>query len=208
LTLRAFDYLIRVGNYVVSTKDLCLTLTAPSVEGGGLDLFEVHADSSMGNMPDGLSQGGFVLLSKGQPGPNGSRTGGGAFAWKCEAPQEGDDSSGAAEIRMVVRALKYTIAIRTTMRDLDIGLAPTQPTTIYTDAESVVSGKGAERMAKSSRWLATRYAMIRWAERCHTARLAHIASCDNCADIMTKCLTGPEFFRHRARVLGLPMPTS
>ena len=107
---------------------------------------------------------------------------------------------------MITRALKYTVAIRTTMRDLDLGIAPTQPTVIYTDAEAVVSGRGAERMAKSSRWLATRYAMIRWAERCKTARLAQIASRDNCADIMTKCLTGPGFYRHRAQVLGLPMP--
>ena len=108
---------------------------------------------------------------------------------------------------MITRALKYTVAIRTTMRDLDLGIAPTQPTVIYTDAEAVVSGRAAERMAKSSRWLATRYAMIRWAERCKTARLAQIASRDNCADIMTKCLTGPDFFRHRARVLGLTAPS-
>ncbi len=94
----------------------------------------------MGNMPDDLSQGGFVLLIKGQPGPNGSRVGGGAFAWKCEAPPEGDGSFGAAELRMVPRALKYTIAIRTMMRDLDLRIAPTQPKVIYTDAEAVVSG--------------------------------------------------------------------
>ena len=132
--------------------------------------------------------------------------GGGAFAWKCEAPAEGDDSSAAAELRMVTRALKYAVAIRTTQKDLQIGIAPTSPTIIYTDAEAVVSGRGAERMAKSSRWLATRYAMIRWAERCNTVRLAQIASEDNCADIMTKCLTGALFMRHRARVLGLAPP--
>ena len=60
-------------------------------------------------------------------------------------------------------------------------------------------------MAKSSRWLATRYAMIRWAERCNAVRLAHIPSHDNCADIMTKCLTGDAFRRHRATVLGHPV---
>jgi len=206
MTQRVFDYLIRVGTYLVSTKDLCLTLTSPSISCGGLDLFDIHTDSSMGNVANGLSQGGFVLLSRGQLSPDGSRIGGGAFAWKCEAPEEGDDSSGAAELRMVTRALKYAVAIRTTQRDLQLGIAPISPTIIHTDAESVVSGRGAERIAKSSRWLATRYAMIRWAERCKTARLAQIASEDNCADIMTKCLTGPLFLRHRARVLGLGPP--
>ena len=147
-----------------------------------------------------------VSCSRGQPGPSGTRVGGGAFAWKCEAPAEGDDSSAAAELRMVTRALKYTVAMRTTQKDLQLGVAPTSPTIIYTDAEAVVSGRSAERMAKSSRWLATRYAMIRWAERCKTVRLAQIASEDNCADIMTKCLTGALFRRHRAKVLGLTPP--
>ncbi len=85
-----------------------------------------------------------------------------------------------------MRSIKYATAIRTIQRDLDVGIAPSAPTMVNTDAAAVVSGRGAERMAKSSRWLATRYAMIRWAERCNAVRLAHITSTDNCADIMTK----------------------
>jgi hypothetical protein len=204
MTQLAFDYLIRIGNYLVSTKELCLTLTAPSMTSAGLDLFSVYCDSSMGNIiPEGLSQGGFVLLSNGQPNPDGSKNGGGAFAWKCEAPVEGDDSSAAAELRMIARAIKYTIAARITQRDLDIGIAPIAPTIIYTDAEAIVSGRASERVAKSSRWMCTRYAMIRWAERSNAARLARVPTEGNCGDIMTKCLTGPTFFRHRATVLGL-----
>ena len=104
---------------------------------------------------------------------------------------------------MVVRAVKYNIGIRALLRDFDIGIAPTQPTNIYTDAEAVVSGRGGERMAKSSRWMAVRYAMLRWAETCLTARLSKTTSVGNCADIMTKCVTGALFFKHRATVLGL-----
>ena len=48
--------------------------------------------------------------------------------------------------------------------------------------------------------------MIRWAKRCNTVRLAQIASEDSCADIMTKCLTGMLFRRHRAKELGLTPP--
>ena len=125
------------------------------------------------------------------------------MAWKCEAPPEGDDSSGAAELCVVTRALKYTVAARTLLKDLDLGIAPTEPTVIYTDASAVLRGQDGDRMAKSSRWLATRHAMIRWATRCRTASLAKLASASNCGDIMTKCLTGEAFRCHRATVLGL-----
>jgi hypothetical protein len=46
LTQRAFTYLLRVGHYLVSTKTMCLTLTAPANTPTGLDLFSIHADSS------------------------------------------------------------------------------------------------------------------------------------------------------------------
>ena len=203
LTRMAFDYLIRIANYLVSTKDLCLTLTVPEVSPLGLDLFSVYADSSHGNADDGLSYGGFVCVSKGRKQPDGSTKGGGAFAWKCEAPPEGDDSSGAAELRIVTRALKYTVAARTLLKDLDLGITPTEPTIIYTDASAVLRGQSGDRMAKSSRWLATRHAMIRWAARCRTARLVKLSSASNCGDIMTKCLTGETFRRHRDTVLGV-----
>ena len=58
-------------------------------------------------------------------------------------------------------------------------------------------------MAKSSRWMAVRYAMVRWAETCLTARLGKTTSVGNCVDIMTKCVTGALFFKHRAGVLGM-----
>ena len=74
---------------------------------------------------------------------------------------------------------------------------------IYTDAEAVINGTGAERMTKSSRWLATRYALLRWVDFCRIARTAKVGTAFNCGDIITKCLTGLLFFRHRARVLGM-----
>ena len=206
LTQLAFDYLVRIGNYLDNTKHLSLHLTAPEVTPAGLNLFSIYADSSLGNAEDGLSYGGFVLLSDGRGGqPASAGTGGGgAFAWKCESPEEGDDSSAAAELRMLCRAAKYGTAARCIQRDLDIGIAPSLPTPLYTDANAVLGGRQSERMPKSSRWLAVRYAMLRWAERSRIVRLARVPSPGNCADIMTKCLTGPLFRRHRATVLGIP----
>ncbi len=54
---------------------------------------------------------------------------------------------------MVARAIKYTIAARAMQRDLDLGIAPTRPTTVHTDVEAVLQGRGGERMTKSARWL-------------------------------------------------------
>ena len=200
LTVLAFRYLLRLAKYIVSTKDLCLTLEAPKGPRGSLDLFSVYADSSHGNADDGRSYGGYVLLCEDDTVLPASQ-GRGAFAWKCEAPPDADDSSGGAELKMVTRAVKYTIAARTIQRDLDLGIAPLRPTVVYTDASAVIQGRGGERMTKST--LGTRYAMIRWVEYCRIIRMGQVDSAANCGDLMTKCLVGPTFFRHRATVLGI-----
>ena len=202
LTKRAFQYLLRLAKYLVTTKDLCLTLAAPRGSGGGLDLFTVYTDSSHGNAGDGRSYGGYYLMCE-DASVAAANQGRGAFAWKCEAPPDADDSSGAAELKMVTRAIKYTIAARTIQRDLDLGIAPTKPTDVYTDAQAVIQGKKGERMTKSTRWLGTRYAMIRWVEYCSIVRMGQVDTTGNCGDLMTKCVVGPTFFRHRARVLGM-----
>ncbi len=55
--------------------------------------------------------------------------------------------------------------------------------------------------------MATRYAMIRWGLARKTIRLMKVPAADNVADIVTKCLTGAAFIRHRATILGLTMLT-
>ena len=73
---RVLRYLVRVARYLLDTLDLRLTIDTPSLtkitgpKGPiiGLDLFYVDVDSSHGNGPDGLSYGGFVLMSKGSRG--------------------------------------------------------------------------------------------------------------------------------------------
>ena len=191
-----FRILIRLARYLTNTAELSLTLHAePPSKGGpvGLDLVRGFVDSSHGNAPEGRSYGGFVLMCKG----------GGALAWKCAAPTAGDDSTGAAELRMGTLALKYIVALRTLQRDLDVGVAPRFPTPLFTDAQALIDGTGCERLSKSSRWMASRYAMIRWGLACGSIDLAKVPAADNCADIVTKCLVGEAFFRHRATILGL-----
>ena len=129
---------------------------------------------------------------------------GGAVAWKCFVPPEGDDSSAAAELRNLTTAIKYAVAARTIQADLDIDIAPTGPSDVYIDAQAVLEGAGAERMPKSSRWMGTRYAMVRYAEDSDTIKLRKIRAESNVADIVTKCLVGAAFLTNRARILGLP----
>ena len=156
-------------------------------------MYRTFVDSSHGNASEGRSYGGFVVLCKG----------GGALAWKCAAPAAGDDSSGAAELRMGTLALKYIVGLRTIQRDLAVAVGPTMPTVLFTDAQALIDGTGCERLQKSSRWMASRYAMIRWGLRCGTIDLQKVPAEDNCADIVTKCLVGEVFKKHRATILGL-----
>ena len=146
--------LLRIAHYLVSTMQLHLYLAAPALtarpDGStGFDLFEAFVDSSHASS-NGLGHGGFVLMTHQQPG--GPRSG--ALAWKCQLPPEGYDSPGAAELKVVTTALKYTIAIRTLQEELDCGIGPIRPTPIFTDSKTVIDGTDCARLIRSSRWLA------------------------------------------------------
>jgi len=138
--------------------------------------------------------------------PRADLGGGGAIAWRCVAPRAGDDSSAAAELRMATLAYKYVIAARFLQVELDVGAAPAEPTPLYVDAQAVLDGTNCERLTKSSRWLAMRYAMLRWGIACGTISPRKLLAAMNPADGLTKCLTGKAFENGRARLLGLPVP--
>jgi hypothetical protein len=192
LTDFAFRCLLRVAFYLVSTKDLYLTYhpLPPGASHG--DLLRCYCDSSHGNAGKGLSYGGFVVLS----------VSGGAIAWKCLVPKAGDDSPGASELRIAVRAYKCVQGLRTLLLDLGLGLHQLHPTPLFTDSQSVSEGISAEKINKNSRWMASRYAMIVWGVICMTILLSSIPSSGNVSDILTKALVGEPFFRHRATLLG------
>ena len=90
--------------------------------------------------------------------------------------------------------------------ELNIGTAPTRPTPFYLDATVVIDGYNCERLTKTSRWMAMRYALIRWGTACNTIRPLKLPSEDNHSDGNTKCLVGPKFELARARLLGYPIP--
>ena len=222
LTQYAFDCVIRLAHYIVATRTLHLHITTPPLsrlDDGStrLDLIECFVDSSNGNAEHGASYGGFVLSSMAQPGSSPGATGtsgsgmvetrgGGAIAWKCSAPRAGDDSSAASELRQATLAYKYVLAARFLLTELEVGVAPHGPTPFHLDAQAVLDGTNCERLAKSSRWMAMRYAMLRWGVACGSIGPRKRHTTRNPADGLTKCLTGAPFENARARLLGYPVP--
>ena len=199
LTKLVGRFVLRLAHYLVATIHLHLHLAPPErVRRGdgtyGLDLFQCFTDSSHGNAEDGLGYAGIVIMTRG---------GGGALGWKVMLPPNGFDSTAAAELHATTVALKYTVAIRTLQSELDLEVGPTEPTPIYTDAQAVTDGSSMERMTRATRWLAAKYAMIRWGIACRAIALGQVSSEDQIADIVTKALVGARFFLLRARVLGL-----
>ncbi len=71
----------------------------------------------------------------------------------------------------------------------------------------MIDGTSCERLAKKSRWMAMRYAMVRWGIMCGTIDPRKRPSASNPPDGLTKCLVGDPFVLARARLLGLPLPS-
>ena len=196
LTRRAFAHLLRLAHYLVETAELPLILRSEVCADGqpwsDEGVFDAYVDTSHGNATDGKSYGGFILMHKG----------GGALAWKCKEQDVAADSTGGQELYMATLAYKYTMALRMLLYDLDLGSRRMRPTRFYTDAQIILDGTDCERLVKSSRWLASRYAMIRHGRATGVIEPVKIDGEDNVADIVTKALTGKTYLKHRATMLG------
>ena len=188
ITRHAWREIRRLAAYLVNTRDLGLILSRTN---GTLTSF---VDSSLNNGPDGRSYGGFALQYFGTAIRSGS------FMVSCNLPANACDSSGAAELCQSVRCTKAIIGIRYFLREL--GFAPTGPTLVYTDARVLIDGTRCKRVSTESKWVAPKYAMIHYAEKCKAIFLQKFPTADNFADITTKPLTGAPFFRHRLSILG------
>ena len=128
--------------------------------------------------------------------------GGGAIYWKTLLPGSPADSSGFSELLMGTRALKVTLAVRMLQRDLDLGVAPTAPTPLHTDAQAVLDGTGCERMHLLSRWMASRLAMMRWGVASGEISPTKRDSAEMVSDILTKPLGVQAFLQARTRIMG------
>jgi len=187
LTFYAFECLLRLGHYLVTTKDLALTLRwVPA----GTEL-EAWVDSSLGGIADGRSQGGAFGCFRSS----------GALFWTSSAPSTAADASGAMELHQGVRCVKAVTGLRILLRELC--LPPTRPTLTHTDSTTLIDGMKSSRVSKESKWVCTRLAMTRSYEANSAGKFVHVGTNDNPADLLTKPLTGVKFTRFRASVLGL-----
>ena len=103
---------------------------------------------------------------------------------------------------MCTLAYKYTLAVRMLLADLGLG-DEMLPTRFYTDSKIVLDGSKCERLMKSSRFGAARYAMIRFGIENGQIVAIKVPGESNVADILTKPLTGIIFDTHRRTILGL-----
>ena len=104
---------------------------------------------------------------------------------------------------MASLAYRWALSLRMLLADLELGAHIVDPTVIWTDSQILLDGTRCERLGKSSRWLAARYAMIRFGIACGAIIPRKRAASDNVADLVTKALGGAAFARHRATILGL-----
>ena len=185
LTTTAWRELLRLCHYLVATIDMPLTLRKSNGQLIG------YVDSSLCNLRGSRSLGGHVLLEEGS----------GAVLWRSSPSPRTFDASGAAELFQASRAVKGVIGMRLLYREL--GATQTAPTPLRTDAKVLVDGARCQKVSQESKWVATRYAMVREAQEDGSLVLVQWPTAENAAGLFTKPLTGEAFTRHRAIVLGL-----
>jgi hypothetical protein len=130
--------------------------------------------------------GGFILMHRG----------GGALAWKRRA-------QATQELQATTLEYRCSLSLRVLLADLDVGTELAGPAIIWADSKILLDGIRCERLVKPSRWLAARYAMIRFGIQCGAITARKREGAENASDIVTKPLTGALFAKHRATILGL-----
>ncbi len=100
-------------------------------------------------------------------------------------------------------AYRWILAQRMLLTDLDQGVAPSAPTKLWTDSQILLDGTHCERLRKDSRWVASRYAMMRFGEAMGIIDPQKTAAEDNRGDSFTKPEAGALFAKHRRLLLGL-----
>ena len=113
------------------------------------------------------------------------------------------DSPGAQELMIGTACYKYILAMRMLLLDIGVTADELGPTPMMTDSQIMLDGTACERLVKSSRWLAARYAMIRRGVASDIILPTKVPGASNVANILTKPLHGPAFLTHRATILGL-----
>ena len=159
--------------------------------------WSMHSDSSLANKADGGSWGGWAYAMETEEGMPTS----GVFDYKCLSPRTFTDSTAASELVIATAALKAILSHRMALKELN--LLEDGPTSLFLDASAVINGAEMERVTRQMRFMAARYSMLRQAVSSGRVTLEKVHTSLNKADIFTKALTGEDFKRCRALVMGL-----
>jgi hypothetical protein len=197
-TRAVWHELLRLSHFLVATRDVGLVFRRLGPDAH----LEAHVDSSLGTGPDRRSFGGYLLrLGCGPHGPHSA-----PLAWTSSLPAQTVDSSGAAELFQVTRCTKAILGMRIFLRELRQQHLVADPTPMYTGAQVVLDGMRCRRVSRESKWISTRYAMVRKAENDGAIEPRKCDTADNDANMLTKPVVGAEFPIAQARMMNLPGP--
>jgi hypothetical protein len=127
--------------------------------------------------------------------------GSGLISWKSFAPEKPADSSGAAEL--IAASFTNKFGQGTLMFVKGCCMGALDPWAFNIDAPSALTGAEMERVSDRMRYVAVRYAMLRYSEEVTAdIKLRKCTSADNTAGGFTKPLTGLALLRSRAQMLG------
>ena len=133
--------------------------------------------------------------------------GSGFVAWKSHAPKKPSDSTGGAELIAATYQSKFGQGTRMFAKDCCLGALVPWP--FYIDAKSTIDGVQMERVSETMRYVAARYAMLRYSEdETKDIIITKCSSNDNKSGGFTKPLIDADLGRSRAQMLGHDVPSA
>ena len=122
------------------------------------------------------------------------------ICWKSQMQSRTALGSGEAEFVAIGEGARNVLVLRQILSE--IGLGPTSPSIIWSDADAAINGLKTLRVDSNLKHVQTRFHRTRDEIRDNNIALWKIATCDNLADAFTKQLTGPKFLRLFSQIFG------
>eukprot|EP00924_Labyrinthula_sp_SR-Ha-C_P011808 snap_masked-scaffold_88-processed-gene-0.7-mRNA-1 protein AED:0.52 eAED:0.52 QI:0/-1/0/1/-1/1/1/0/271 len=158
----------RVLRYLSQTKDLGTTIRS-----FGRNLcIEVYSNASWGNVPDGTSIDGYIILVNSIP-----------ISWKSRKQKEVAKSTTEAETIALARALSTLVWITTLLKFLRMKEPEVE---IYCESLSTIKLLDDHSLSFRSRHMNIKYFFVRNIIKENEWEVQHIRSRKNIADMMTK----------------------
>eukprot|EP00924_Labyrinthula_sp_SR-Ha-C_P014419 snap_masked-scaffold_20-processed-gene-5.94-mRNA-1 protein AED:0.21 eAED:0.26 QI:0/0/0/1/1/1/2/0/208 len=158
----------RVLRYLSQTKDLGTTIKSF----GKKLCIEVFSDASWGNVPDGTSIDGYIILANLIP-----------ISWKSRKQKEVAKSTTEAETIVLATALSTLVRICKLLKFLEMEKPEVK---IYCDSLSTIKLLDGQSLSFRSRHMKIKYFFVRDIIRENRWQVEHIRSRKNIADMVTK----------------------